>query len=56
MDAAIANYPEQRWTLRSGILVIPQQPRGLALSGNMQSDSPLRLQRDNAEPQIGQRC
>ena len=28
MDAAIANYPEQRFTLRNGILVIRQHPRG----------------------------
>jgi hypothetical protein len=27
MDAAIANYPEQRFTLRNGILVIRQHPR-----------------------------
>jgi hypothetical protein len=26
MDAAIANYPEQRFTLRNGILVIRQNP------------------------------
>jgi hypothetical protein len=28
MDAAIANYPDQRFTLRNGILVIRQHPRG----------------------------
>jgi hypothetical protein len=28
MDAAIANYPEQRFTLRNGILVIRRHPRG----------------------------
>ncbi len=27
MDAAIANYPDQRFTLRNGILVIRQHPR-----------------------------
>ena len=27
LDAAIANYPEQRFTLRNGILVIRQYPR-----------------------------
>ena len=27
MDAAIANYPKQRLTLRNGILVIRQHPR-----------------------------
>ena len=27
MDAAIANYPEQRFTLTNGILVIRQHPR-----------------------------
>jgi hypothetical protein len=27
MDAAIANYPDQRFTLRNGILVIGQYPR-----------------------------
>jgi hypothetical protein len=27
LDAAIANYPEQRFTLRNGILVIRQHPR-----------------------------
>jgi hypothetical protein len=27
MDAAIANYPEQRFTLRNGILMIRQHPR-----------------------------
>jgi hypothetical protein len=26
-DAAIANYPDQRFTLRNGILVIRQHPR-----------------------------
>jgi hypothetical protein len=28
LDAAIANYPDQRFTLRNGILVIRQHPRG----------------------------
>ena len=28
MDGAIANYPDQRFTLRNGILVIRQHPRG----------------------------
>ena len=28
VDAAIANYPDQRFTLRNGILVIRQHPRG----------------------------
>jgi hypothetical protein len=28
MDAAIANYPDQRFTLRKGLLVIRQHPRG----------------------------
>ena len=28
MDAAIANYPDQRFTLGNGILVIRQHPRG----------------------------
>ena len=28
LDAAIANYPGQRFTLRNGILVIRQHPRG----------------------------
>jgi hypothetical protein len=28
MDAAIANYPDQRFTLRNGLLVIRQHPRG----------------------------
>ena len=28
MDAAIANYPDQRFTLRNGILVVRQHPRG----------------------------
>jgi hypothetical protein len=27
LDAAIANYPDQRFTLRNGILVIRQYPR-----------------------------
>jgi len=27
LDAAIANYPDQRFTLRNGILVIRQHPR-----------------------------
>jgi len=27
MDAAIANYPDQRFTLSNGILVIRQHPR-----------------------------
>jgi hypothetical protein len=27
MDAAIANYPDQRFTLRNGIQVIRQHPR-----------------------------
>jgi hypothetical protein len=27
MDAAIANYPDQRFTLRNGIHVIRQHPR-----------------------------
>ena len=27
MDASIANYPDQRFTLRNGILVIRQHPR-----------------------------
>jgi hypothetical protein len=27
MDAAIANYPDQRFTLRNGMLVIRQHPR-----------------------------
>jgi hypothetical protein len=27
LDAAIANYPDQRFTLRNGILVIKQHPR-----------------------------
>jgi hypothetical protein len=27
LDAAIANYPEQHFTLRNGILVIRQHPR-----------------------------
>src|SRR4029079_4697011 len=27
MDAAIANYPDQRFTLRNGILVVRQHPR-----------------------------
>jgi hypothetical protein len=30
MDAAIANYPDQRFTLRNGILVIRQHPRKAA--------------------------
>jgi hypothetical protein len=28
LDAAIANYPDQRFTLRNGTLVIRQHPRG----------------------------
>jgi hypothetical protein len=28
LDAAIANYPDQRFTLRNGMLVIRQHPRG----------------------------
>jgi hypothetical protein len=31
MDAAIANYPGQRFTLRNGILVIRQYPRTQSL-------------------------
>jgi hypothetical protein len=36
MDAAIANYPEQRFTLRDGILVIRQHPRTLRCAVLMQ--------------------
>jgi hypothetical protein len=35
MDAAIANYPDQRFTLRNGMLVIrqhPQEPKARFLS------------------------
>jgi hypothetical protein len=32
MDAAIANYPDQRFTLRNGILVIRQHPPTLGKS------------------------